>query len=427
MGLHDASATDARATTRGRRSPTNSARRGQLGVTRITDSAASPDHRLPVDPVKSRLARPGSAFRRQLRDSARWAPCTAPGPHPAGSIASAADSPLDMERKIQGAPGRLPRLRTGRSGGAGTAGCRLCTRRRLRLNRPRAARAVHRRRLLTYRVRRLGRTCSALLLFSGFVGAPPLACAQLSAQRHTESAEQGAEAPASEIVTDGPDITEASTVVPYGSLQAENGPVWTTRQHLRTLDGLETRLRFGIARRTEQRLGVPDCFYDRGRPEHASGFGDLIVGAKATAGAATRRLPSLDDRGRQPPDRHLRRLQRRCGSRDQVPLVTRTDGPVVDRRHVVGLLDDRRQSAKLHVGAVVLHRTAIDKGRRRLRGVRGDYFQHGSPQQILHMGAAYRPRPTQQIDFHDGVGLSRAAPDLFVGIGYSFRIDRLLR
>jgi len=103
-----------------------------------------------------------------------------------------------------------------------------------------AARAVHRRRLLTYRVRRLGRTCSALLLFSGFVGAPPLACAQLSAQRHTESAEQGAEAPASEIVTDGPDITEASTVVPYGSLQAENGPVWTTRQHLRTLDGLET-------------------------------------------------------------------------------------------------------------------------------------------------------------------------------------------
>jgi len=43
------------------------------------------------------------------------------------------------------------------------------------------------------------------------------------------------------------------------------------------------------------------------------------------------------------------------------------------------------------------------------------------------MGAAYRPRPTQQIDFHDGVGLSRAAPDLFVGIGYSFRIDRLLR
>ena len=253
-------------------------------MTRITDSAASPDHRLPVDPVKSRLARPGSASRRQLRDSARWAPCTAPGPHPAGSIASAADSPLDMERKIQGAPGRLPRLRTGRSGGAGTAGCRLCTRRRLRLNRPRAARAVHRRRLLTYRVRRLGRTCSALLLFSGFVGAPPLACAQLSAQRHTESAEQGAEAPASEIVTDRPDITEASTVVPYGSLQAENGPVWTTRQHLRTLDGLETRLRFGIARRTEQRLGVPDCFYDRGRPEHASGFGDLIVGAKQQLG-----------------------------------------------------------------------------------------------------------------------------------------------
>jgi outer membrane putative beta-barrel porin/alpha-amylase len=85
-------------------------------------------------------------------------------------------------------------------------------------------------------------------------------------------------------VTDRPDITEASTVIPYGSLQAENGPVWTTRQHLQTLDGLETRLRFGIARLTELRLGVPDYFYNRGRPEHASGFGDLVVGAKQQLG-----------------------------------------------------------------------------------------------------------------------------------------------
>lgn len=280
---------------------------------------------------------------------------------------------------------------------------------------------------MTYRLRRLGRACPALLLFSRLVGAPPLACAQLSAERRTESAAQGAEGPASEIVTDRPDITEASTVVPYGSLQAENGPVWTTRQHLRTLDGLETRLRFGIARLTELRLGVPDYFYNRGRPEHASGFGDLVVGAKQQLGP----LPGDFD----------------LSVIGAVSLPTGTSGVSsggVDPE--IKFPWSRELTGPWSIGGMWSAFWTTEDGRRNFtweptlyierqltKGVDafveygGDYFQHGPPQQILHVGAAYRPRPTQQIDFHVGVGLSRAAPDLFVGIGYSFRIDRLLR
>jgi hypothetical protein len=49
----------------------------------------------------------------------------------------------------------------------------------------------------------------------------------------------------------------------------------------------------------------------------------------------------------------------------------------------------------------------------------GDFPQHGGPEHILHFGTAYRVTPHQQLDFHFGVGLSRAAPDHFIGFGYS--------
>jgi hypothetical protein len=39
----------------------------------------------------------------------------------------------------------------------------------------------------------------------------------------------------------------------------------------------------------------------------------------------------------------------------------------------------------------------------------------------VHIGAAYKPTPHQQIDLHFGLGLSSAAVDQFIGVGYSFR------
>jgi hypothetical protein len=37
----------------------------------------------------------------------------------------------------------------------------------------------------------------------------------------------------------------------------------------------------------------------------------------------------------------------------------------------------------------------------------------------------YRITPTQQIDFHIGIGLNDSAPVYIFGIGYSFRLDSL--
>jgi hypothetical protein len=83
------------------------------------------------------------------------------------------------------------------------------------------------------------------------------------------------------IATDRPAVTDSSVVVPAGSLQAENGFTETTSHGLRTADGPETLLRFGMAARTELRVTVPDYV---GQLGPGSGFGDLAVGVKQQLG-----------------------------------------------------------------------------------------------------------------------------------------------
>jgi hypothetical protein len=84
---------------------------------------------------------------------------------------------------------------------------------------------------------------------------------------------------ADEISTDRPDVTNSSVVVPYGSLQVENGVDWTVRQGSNVVNGTETRLRLGVAHCTEVLADVPTYFYSlNGRA--SSGFSDLVVSVK---------------------------------------------------------------------------------------------------------------------------------------------------
>jgi Putative MetA-pathway of phenol degradation len=84
---------------------------------------------------------------------------------------------------------------------------------------------------------------------------------------------------ASEISTDRPDVTNSSRVVPYGTLQAENGIDWTVRQGSNVVSGSETRLRLGVAQCVEVLADVPTYFYSlNGRA--SSGFSDFVVSIK---------------------------------------------------------------------------------------------------------------------------------------------------
>jgi len=57
----------------------------------------------------------------------------------------------------------------------------------------------------------------------------------------------------------------------------------------------------------------------------------------------------------------------------------------------------------------------------------GDFPEQGGPRHLAHFGTAYKLTPRQQIDLHAGFGLSSAAVDHFIGLGYSFRIQAVRR
>jgi hypothetical protein len=89
----------------------------------------------------------------------------------------------------------------------------------------------------------------------------------------------------SSISTDRPQITSSSVVVPCGSLQFENGFQETSNGGQRAFDFPETSVRFGIAGKTELRLGVPDYFYnDDTSSGFSNGLGDLSLGFKQQLG-----------------------------------------------------------------------------------------------------------------------------------------------
>jgi len=85
------------------------------------------------------------------------------------------------------------------------------------------------------------------------------------------------------IATDRPAVTNSSVVVPVGSLQVENGFLETSSHGQSVLDGPESLVRFGIAKRTELRFTVPDYFHHLNTGE-GSGFGDFAVGIKEQLG-----------------------------------------------------------------------------------------------------------------------------------------------
>jgi len=57
----------------------------------------------------------------------------------------------------------------------------------------------------------------------------------------------------------------------------------------------------------------------------------------------------------------------------------------------------------------------------------GDFPESLGSRQLLHFGTALKLAKRHQLDFHFGVGLSSAAVDHFIGIGYSFRFQAIRR
>ena len=227
-----------------------------------------------------------------------------------------------------------------------------------------------------------------------------------------------------EIITDRPDVTNSSVVVPEGSLQIENGVNLSARDGDRSVDGTNTRLRFGIANCLEFLVDTPTYFSDISNPQK-SGFSDVAPALKwqispvpgkvdlsAVFGVA---LPTgsagIAGPGAQP---YLQfpwswELRSGWGLSGMFTEFFRPSDPISRRVTETTFVIEKKvtERASLFVEYV------------------GDYPESRSPAQLLNSGGLYRLGPNQQLDFHVALGLNHNAPSYIVGVGYSVRFDEL--
>ena len=228
---------------------------------------------------------------------------------------------------------------------------------------------------------------------------------------------------ADEIATDRPDTTNSARVVPYGSLQAENGIDWTNRQRSDVISGTETRVRLGVAQCTELLADVPTYFYSlNGRA--SSGFSDLVVSVKrellvpygfrlsATAGLGFPTGASkISSHGYDP---YI-----------QFPWSHEmSDDWSLHGMFTVTWFTSQHRFNPTFEPTLSLERALGPAGDLFVEYV-GDYPNHARPSQIIDGGASWRVTRLQQVDFHLGFGLNSSSVNHFFGIGYSFRLDEL--
>jgi len=253
------------------------------------------------------------------------------------------------------------------------------------------------------------------------LGAILIATAPIAAQDQTQTT--SAPGP---IATDRPAVANSSIVIPAGSIQLENGFLEARNQGQSVVDGPETLVRVGIAQRTELRLNIPDYFRNLTFGPSISGFGDFALGIKQQFGpvrgfdvsviaylsfptGASRISSGGYDPAVQVP--WSRSLTANWTAAGMLSMYSPTQGGTRNLTGESTFLFDRQ----------------LTKAWDAFLEYAGDFPEAGGPRHLLHFGTAYKIARQQQIDFHFGVGMSAAAVDHFVGIGYSFRFQAVRR
>ena len=229
--------------------------------------------------------------------------------------------------------------------------------------------------------------------------------------------------PDPDIVTDRPDITESSIVIPKGSIQLENGFAWTSDHRTGTLDASETLIRLGVSNRFELRVVAPNYLGNlSGSP---TGFSDIAIGFKQQIGPL-------------PGDIDLSVIVALSLPTGAAPISSHGFDPFLKlpwskelksgwsiggMQSLFWYTQDKERNLTWEP-TLYLERE-LDKHADVFCEYGADFPAFGGPRHVAHFGAAYKLTPKQQVDFHFGFGLSPAAPERFFAGGYSFRIDGL--
>jgi hypothetical protein len=232
--------------------------------------------------------------------------------------------------------------------------------------------------------------------------------------------------PSEEIVTDRPDVTNSSIVVPMGSFQSENGINFSSQNGGRTIDGTNSRWRLGIAPCLEVLVDLPTYFSNVKLPGN-SGFSDVAPAVKWQISPVPGKVDLSMTVGVFVPTGALDIAGRGAQPYLQFPWSWELrDGWGLSGMFTEFFRPSDLTTKRMTEATFVIEKKLTDKTSVFTEYV-GDYPEGASPNQLLNSGVLYHLTPTQQLDCHFAIGLNHKAPSYIVGLGYSVRFDRLFR
>ena len=230
--------------------------------------------------------------------------------------------------------------------------------------------------------------------------------------------------PGSEIVTDRPDVTNSSLVVPKGSFQQENGVNIAGRDGGQVIDGTNTRLRLGVAECLEVLVDVP-TYFDALSGQASTGFTNVTPAVKWQISPLPGKIDLSAVFGAGLPTGTKAIAGPGVQPYVQFPWSWELGGGWGLSGMLTNFIVPADPVNKLSTQTTFVIEREIGKQAFLFVEYVGDYHVHGGPSYLFNSGGGYRITNTQQIDFHIGIGLNDNAPSYVFGIGYSFRFDRL--
>ncbi len=239
-----------------------------------------------------------------------------------------------------------------------------------------------------------------------------------------------------EIVTDRPTITPAPFVVPPNYIQAENGLVLRKEYRGGSFNVPQTLIRLGVLPRTELRLTVPNYFLIRGGQNDVSGVNDMTIGMKAQLGPLPGKIDLAVIPGFAVPTGSASLTTNAVDPFVQITASRKlSENWTIGSAHSIFLQTEAAETQTQGISSrtknVIYQPTCVFF---RKLGPKADLFAEYAgnftkgklSDQILDSGAVYRFRRNQQLGIRAGVGLTKASPTVFVELGYSLLLGKLI-
>ncbi len=231
-----------------------------------------------------------------------------------------------------------------------------------------------------------------------------------------------------ELITDRPDQTESSAIVPFHSLQIETGFIYQ-KDHSNNNDYISysyptTLLRYGLLANTELRLGF-EFLGDKYNNENITrGFGPLYIGSKTKIIEEENGIPEVAILGGLIlPFTAKEDFKTRYTAADFRFAFSHTLSEIVSIGYNLGIQWDGNTPGPGYFYSGALGISITEK-----TGMFLEYYgvipEANEKENLFDTGITYLVKPNLQLDFSGGIGINNHAPDYFISFGLSYLITK---